>query len=88
MGHNLAIFSQLVHDGDGLVRYRVLVESESFRAETELWGGPTDPMDLATALRAFHPAPSAKLESSLGSPGTGTVVLRFEAVDALGHCRV
>ena len=88
MRHNLAIFTELAHDGDGTVKYRVFVESGAFQAETELWGGPMHAAQLSTALRAFQPVRGTKLDYSLGSPGTGTVELRFEVVDLLGHCRL
>jgi hypothetical protein len=88
MGHHLAIFSRLEHDGDGLVRYRIAAESGDFRGETELWGGEGDVKELAALLRGFPSAIDSSAEYSFGSPGTGTVALRFEATDPLGHCRV
>ena len=86
MGSFLAISSQLSHDGDGLVRYRLVVESSGFQGHTEAWGHESDVRELAVALRGFPVAAGAKVMYSFGSPGTGTASLRFEVVDPLGHC--
>src|SRR5690242_16858833 len=82
---SLAISSDLEHDGDGVVRYRVEAHSGSFDGSVEVWGNDTVATDLATLLRGFPSAGESKVEYSFGSRG---VTLRFEAVDPMGHCSV
>jgi hypothetical protein len=85
MPTRLAISSDLEHDGDGTVRYRVEAESPGFSGYVSVWGNDTVAADLARLLRGFPSAAKSKVEYAFGSRG---VTLRFESISPMGHCRV
>jgi hypothetical protein len=77
-----------VHDGDGIVRYRIEAENHAFRGSVLAWGNDSDAAELAALLSAFPTAGVGNIKYFFGSPGSGVACLRFESLNSRGHCRV
>jgi hypothetical protein len=84
----LVLESSLEHDGDGLVRYRLTIENDRFRASTSAWGYEDEHLKFAESLAGFPAASSSSLNYKFGSKGTGTCTLEFICLDNLGHLGV
>ncbi|WP_242103698.1 hypothetical protein [Lysobacter sp. M2-1] len=84
----LILESSLEHDGDGLVRYYLTVESDRFRASTSAWGYEDEHLKFAGSLAGFPAASSSSLNYKFGTDGTGTCMLEFACLDNLGHLGV
>ena len=84
----LVLESSLEHDGDGLVRYWLSVESVDFRASASAWGYEDEHLKFAGALAGFPASTSSSLKYKFGSDGTGTCALEFTCLDNLGHLGV
>jgi len=81
----LGVESFLEHDGDGIVRYRLTIQNDCFRATTQAWGNDDDHLRFAEALTGFPATSASTLTHSLGSDGSGTCTLEFFCLDNLGH---
>ena len=88
MQDQLTISSDLAHDGDGVVRYRIRAENAAFRATTLAWGNEDDAESLGNKLKGFPKSIPSKLEYSFGSPKTGRCHLEFQTIDGTGRCCV
>lgn len=84
----LILESSLEHDGDGLVRYRLTIENDRFRASTSAWGNEDEHLTFAGSLTGFPAASSSTLNYKFGTDGTGTCILEFACLDNLGHLGV
>lgn len=87
MGNSITISSSFRHDGDGVVRYTIQVQSEDFAAATQVWGGVDQASELARVLDGF---PRASDDERLFqfSRGVGSCGLRFFCIDGSGHSAV
>jgi hypothetical protein len=88
MANRLAISSDLDHDGDGVVRYRIDAQSPDFRGGVWAWGNDTTAGELTRVLQGFPRNVGQKVEFTFGTHGTGVAKLRFEVASARGECRV
>lgn len=88
MKDRLTIGSQLEHDGDGIVRYRIRAENADFRGSTLAWGNSIDAENLGDLLKGFPKTTPSSLEYAFGSPKTGLCQLEFQTIDSVGHCCV
>ena len=85
---NVRISGSLDHDGDGIVRYHVLVTSNYFSAATQCWGNADEVLKLADSLSGFPYDHGVPLCFRFGSEKSGCCDLRFVRIDAQGHCGV
>lgn len=88
MKDKLTICSDLDHDGDGVVRYRISAENVEFRGSTLAWGNDIDAEKLGGMLKGFPKATPSSIEFSFGSPKTGQCRLEFKTIDNRGNCGV
>jgi hypothetical protein len=88
MKDKLTISSELEHDGDGIVRFRIRAENADFRGSTLAWGNAIDAGNLGELLKGFPKGTPASLEYAFGSPKTGQCQLRFQTIDSVGNCCV
>jgi hypothetical protein len=88
MKDRLTISSDLDHDGDGVVRFRITAENVEFRGTTLAWGSEQTVGGLLSVLAGFPKTSSDRVEFSFGTPRTGVARLEFQTVDRLGHCLV
>jgi hypothetical protein len=84
----LSIRSDLDHDGDGLVRFRLSAENAEFRAATQAWGSEESVRSLLSAVDGFPRSVPDRAEFTFGSPRSGVCHLEFQTTDGRGHCRV
>jgi hypothetical protein len=87
MGNSITISSSLRHDGDGVVRYTIQVQSEDFAAATQVWGNVDQASELGRILEGF---PRSIDDERLFhfSRGIGSCGLRFFCIDGSGHSAV
>ena len=88
MKDRLTISSDLGHDGDGLVRYRIRAENADFRGSTLAWGSEIDAEKLADVLTGFPTTTPSSLEYQFGDSKSGECRLLFQTLDHVGHCCV
>jgi hypothetical protein len=80
-----AIECDLLHDGDGVVRYSFELSNGSFAARTLAWGSETQHLELAEALAGFPSSFPSEVSYRFGTPGTGVCELQFFCIDGSGH---
>jgi hypothetical protein len=84
----LSIRSNLDHDGDDLVRFRLSAENAEFRATTLAWDSEESVRSLLSAVGGFPRSVPDRAEFTFGSPRTGVCHLEFQTTDGRGHCCV
>ena len=72
-------------DGDGLARFKVAAENESFTGVTLVWGYAEMFDELASDLNGFPRSTSSKVLKQFGSPKVGQCDLSFYCIDGSGH---
>lgn len=88
MGNTLSIRTHLGHDGDGLVRFDIVAESEGFSGATLAWANCQDHLELAALLEGFPKDSGSDLSFQFGSPGSGTSNIDCFCLDPAGHTAV
>ena len=88
MGNTLSIRAHLGHDGDGLVRFDIVAESEGFAGATLAWADCHDHLELAALLEGFPKSSGSEVAFQFGSPGSGTCNIDGFCLDAAGHAAI
>lgn len=85
---SLSFFLRQPDEGDGLLRFEVVVESNGFMGKALLWGYAEQFDELAEKLKGFPSSPESYFSYSLGSNGVGLCEMSFSCVDGVGHVAV